>query len=442
MLTTSTYPQRTVGPTELFFSTTDHKGVITSVNSVFERLSAYPREELIRSAHNILRHPDMPGGLFAVMWERLLSGQPAVAYVKNLAKDGFEYWTLATITPLGDGFLSVRTAPTDAALLETVDGIYRDVVTAERAAREAGTNRVTAAQQGAAILTSRLADKGYTSIDDFMSALLPREINGLQSVSVTPQALAAAPAQLRELLEANLQTERALRQLLGRLDDYVAVARELDSAHETSAMLDAAITTASQTSQTVSQASPVLGKAGKATVALSDDMVAAMQRLTLSLEISKDLALDLRMKLALSKLHSEMVTAFILELAQGGADDLALDQVEMLSNALRETIGEVDATLSATDAGLVGVAEDIETLNASFTDFHRMLATWRQLVVRFRLSAQLQGQLAPVDEQLNEGRNRMNLLNQLADFCRVLAEPVDTAPLHQAVDRLVALQQN
>lgn len=60
-----------VGPEELFFSTTDRRGVIQEANSVFVRMSRYPREALVGAPHNIIRHPRMPGGAFKLMWDTL-----------------------------------------------------------------------------------------------------------------------------------------------------------------------------------------------------------------------------------------------------------------------------------------------------------------------------------------------------------------------------------
>lgn len=53
-----------VAPEEMFFSTTDERGVITDANSVFVKLSRYPLRSLLNAPHSIIRHPDMPGGAF------------------------------------------------------------------------------------------------------------------------------------------------------------------------------------------------------------------------------------------------------------------------------------------------------------------------------------------------------------------------------------------
>jgi len=98
-----------VGVDQLFFSTTDARGVIRHSNNVFIELSRYRRDELSGAPHNIIRHPEMPGGAFKAMWDTLKTGSPFAAYVRNLAADGSEYDVFATVTPLSaGGALSVR----------------------------------------------------------------------------------------------------------------------------------------------------------------------------------------------------------------------------------------------------------------------------------------------------------------------------------------------
>lgn len=428
-------PERPVAPEDLFFSTTDRRGVITSVNSVFEKISVYTEEELIGKPHNLLRHPEMPRGLFAIVWERLLAGKPAVAYVQNLAKDAAPYWVLATMTPLGEGFLSVRSAPRDRELCAKVERLYEETLAVEAAAAASGKGRVEVAVEGRRHLESRVRDMGFADVEDFMRKLLPHETHDHRWTEKTADELVTEPGRLREMLEANLATERSLRGLLDRLDEYVLIARALDDARQAAQTLDGAVATASAVSQEISQASPVLGNAGRAAVTMAQGMLAAMQRLTLSLEVTRDLVLDLRLRIALAKVHTDMVSAFVVEVAEGEGGPRAEEQVTWLVQALEQGLADLDATLEATNAGLTGVAEDIDALDADFQDFQRMLATWRQLVVRFRLSDQLTGKLRPVDEQLAQGMQRMAELRELGVEARAVAEPVDTSTIRASFER-------
>ena len=106
--------ERPLRDTELCFSTTDEKGLITAGNQVFERVSGYALQDMLGRAHNIVRHPDMPRAVFEVLWHTIQAGQPVAAYVQNLAADSTYYWVLASVMPVPGGYLSVRLAPRGA----------------------------------------------------------------------------------------------------------------------------------------------------------------------------------------------------------------------------------------------------------------------------------------------------------------------------------------
>jgi len=106
---------------EHLVSATDLKGRITHCNASFIEVSGYTREELMGQAHNIVRHPDMPGEAFRDLWATISSGQPWTGVVKNRRKDGDHYWVLANATPLMTngqvtGYLSVRTEASRAQI--------------------------------------------------------------------------------------------------------------------------------------------------------------------------------------------------------------------------------------------------------------------------------------------------------------------------------------
>jgi methyl-accepting chemotaxis protein len=81
-------------------SETDLYGTITYVNPKFVEVSQYRAEELLGKPHNVVRHPDMPKQLFAMMWATIKKGKPFQGIVKNRRKDGGCYWVDATIVPI------------------------------------------------------------------------------------------------------------------------------------------------------------------------------------------------------------------------------------------------------------------------------------------------------------------------------------------------------
>lgn len=95
-------------------SATDTRGIIQYCNNDFVDISGFTREELIGSAHNIVRHPDMPSAVFKSMWNHLKAGHPWMGTIKNRCKNGDFYWVDAYVTPVFKdgkpiGYESVRT---------------------------------------------------------------------------------------------------------------------------------------------------------------------------------------------------------------------------------------------------------------------------------------------------------------------------------------------
>jgi aerotaxis receptor len=102
-------------------STTDPKGLLTYANDDFCRIAGFEEQELIGQPHNIVRHPDMPSEAFAMLWQRLQSGNSWMGLVKNRCKNGDHYWVKAYATPIRKNgstaeMQSVRTTPCPESL--------------------------------------------------------------------------------------------------------------------------------------------------------------------------------------------------------------------------------------------------------------------------------------------------------------------------------------
>ncbi len=115
---------------EHFFVRTDGQGIIRVGSYVLHRVSGYDWNELIGAPQRILRHPDMPAGVFRLLCNALEQGRPAGAYVRNLAKDGLHFWTFAVVMPVDGGFLSVHIKPC-VGNLEWIAAIYDAMRAAE-----------------------------------------------------------------------------------------------------------------------------------------------------------------------------------------------------------------------------------------------------------------------------------------------------------------------
>ncbi|MEE9403735.1 MAG: PAS domain-containing protein [Algisphaera sp.] len=160
---------------ELFFSTTDSRGVIRHGNDVFSRVAGIPPEGIFGKPHKIIRHPDMPRVVFKLFWDYLERGETIAAYVKNLARDGRYYWVMAVGMPCEGGYLSVRLKPT-GELLPVVRELYKTLREIEAGIEEDPSQRVEAMEASAEKLNEALSGLGFDSYDAFMRHALRHEM--------------------------------------------------------------------------------------------------------------------------------------------------------------------------------------------------------------------------------------------------------------------------
>lgn len=108
--------RRQFSAAEKLVSTTDLKSYIKYANAEFVNISGFTEQELLGSAHNIVRHNDMPKEAFKALWNTVHEGRPWMGMVKNRCKNGDYYWVDAFVTAIMDngqttGYQSVRVQP-------------------------------------------------------------------------------------------------------------------------------------------------------------------------------------------------------------------------------------------------------------------------------------------------------------------------------------------
>lgn len=117
---------------DFIVSKTDLSGRITYVNRTFMRVANYTEGQLLREQHNVIRHPDMPRGVFRFLWETLKEGNEFFGFVKNMTADGSFYWVFANVTLDVDargkvqGYYSVRRRPSREAI-KAIEPIYAEM---------------------------------------------------------------------------------------------------------------------------------------------------------------------------------------------------------------------------------------------------------------------------------------------------------------------------
>lgn len=153
---------------DVFYSRTDKRGIVLAGNYCFQRISHFDWSELIGAPHNLVRHPDMPKGVFWLFWNTLKSGKPVGAYVKNKTKDGLYYWVFACAIPIEDGYMSARIKPTSDMLAKIQDE-YAALLAQEK-------SEGLSPEESAKRLLNQICDLGFDDYHQFETAALGQEL--------------------------------------------------------------------------------------------------------------------------------------------------------------------------------------------------------------------------------------------------------------------------
>ncbi|WP_127842975.1 PAS domain-containing protein [Actinomyces wuliandei] len=327
--------ERRFGAEDLFFSTTDAKGVIRRTNGVFDSLSRYSPEELVGAPHNIIRHDDMPAGAFRLMWDELEAGRPACVYVLNRAKDGRDYWVFATVVPLADGYLSVRVRPSNHAMFTPVKEMYARVRAAERDYADQGHGRREVADHGASLLSEELSRAQFHGLYSFARAALPRELALLVVEGVRVPRRAESDSPMSTILSTMAVIERDTDELIYQLNEYqelinglgawaAGVRSVIDRANRVGALVGE-VTSPDQESSVPTVSERVRERGAQA--------VEVLQQLNSSLVALYEVASEVRFRSSMMRLHTLMTGIFaaaVLDKAEADSADAISDLAEAL----------------------------------------------------------------------------------------------------------------
>lgn len=351
---------------ELFFSTTDRKGLIRSCNQVFVRVSAHPVEALLGAPHNIIRHPDMPKAVFHLMWSYLEQARPFAGYVKNMAADGAYYWVLALVVPIEGGFLSVRLKPS-SDLLPVVQGLYAELLAIERAAGTEGGAWRRGMEAATTRLHQAIAGLGYSSYDDFMRAAAATELTGFRAASrAIERATAADLGAFAASAEACRGVERGLDDLFSRVDRLLGTIDQLGKAarfvHDLAGDIHLISLNALVGSCRLQQGGERLSVVTEDLAHLSQHCTEHVQGMSTRLRELAGLLGDTAFAVTAARLQSAMTADFIRELARErqAAPDAALDSrlvgdLRTLAVSLGGSTASLVATLPKAQAPIPGL---------------------------------------------------------------------------------------
>ncbi|MFC6152308.1 PAS domain-containing protein [Nocardioides yefusunii] len=422
-----------MGPTDLFFSTTDRRGVIRQGNSVFARVSGYPLEHLLDAPHNIVRHPEMPAGAFRLMWDYLEADRTVATYVCNLTADGGQYWVCAVVSPLDDGFLSVRVAPMTTGLT-LVREVYDEALAIERDATTGGKNRRQVAEIGRAAIVAALQRRGFADYDAFMQAALVGERTTRQSLTLTAHQRPDATGEVARILDGTREVALVLEDLVRSLTTYQKLSAELAKATEGTLALTqqmaASVTAAQQASASVADRAPVLANVAAVmsapmTAAVDDlrDLSQTFQRLHHSIN-------DMRFQIALAATYTDMASGFAAEAWDGRAPLESLSAVPLLVDVADACVTDMAHQVRQVNSDLHAVSALVRASIDQLEEFRRMIGRWRQLTLRHAATA-LADQVEPVDAAVARTWLSTERLVQLSQRSTDAILPFDDAALHR-----------
>ena len=366
---------------ELFFSTTDSQGRIRRANSTFMRLSGYPRGALVGRAHNVVRHADMPAGLFRSIWDAIEEGRAASAYITNRSSDDGHYRVFATIVPSGSGYLSVRTLPMLTDLRDDIEAAYARVRDVEEASAAAGSTRREVAAAGQAALQAELQALGYADAIDFTRRVLVAEVGALLDHGVGIPDSLQAEGPVARILAAMSRIEAETAGLVGILQEGQRLVDLLGRRAGEIEALSARLGVLREAMRAVGADVAVLRGGAPA-----DDVAERCQRVdALVLECSEQLHplrsqieelrgdLDsVSFRIALARLHNLAAGLFALQVIEGEDEVDANDAVGSLTelcaalsdgaSTLTERVALLDARRELVGGELDLVAEDLAVI--------------------------------------------------------------------------------
>lgn len=367
---TPTTSERPFNIDELFFSTTDDKGIITSGNSVFARVSGCGAvQDLIGKPHNIVRHPDMPRAVFALLWEYALSGRPIACYVKNMAMDGAFYWVIALIVPAPGGFLSVRFKPTTQHF-QNIQALYAEMVGVERQHDDDNEDRKLGMQLSRGILETFLRKNDFDDYDSFMQTVLPEEFSARDAALAMNDGQATSVAtrhgsstngnsenrNLESALSRSRSIERELRGFFSIVESFLTLNDKLRS--ESAYLLDMARSINLLSLNALIQCNR-LGEAGQALAVIADRMAKLAAESTVTISVTAD---AIQSVVGTLRAAAFTITAARLQV------EMAVNFAEELRRSQSRGAEEMDI------ASTIRTAEDVKTLmSTSASGTRRML---------------------------------------------------------------------
>ncbi len=417
---------------ELFFSTTDSRGIITAYNQVFVRVSGYSPEELLGSPHNRIRHADMPCGVFQMLWENLKAGKPFAGYVKNRAKTGAYYWVFTVNVPIAEGYLSVRFKPT-TALLKKVASLYQNVREWEMKKRTEGVSSAEVARQSANTIRAALKELGYADYTTFSHHALTSEMRSRDLLlgkqkGGEPQPMqvsAGSETQIHRLYLAAGQTLDALDQLFHQLDAFTRLGDELKTTADqvvwvTSDFFLSAMN-ANISAQHLGEQGLGLGTVARFLGVYGAKLGEETNGLSARILDACEVNVAVTASIATARLQLEMILVFLLELAKLEEGANGQERLHMLKAGLSGTLGSIDQLLCSLQSQMPRVRDQNELLMKTVLNLEVTQISGLTEAARIPEAVELGAMFETFRVQIGEARSGLRSLGDTIDHLAELA---------------------
>ena len=446
--------ERKFGIEELFFSTTDRKGIIQSGNRVFARVAAYEEGEMVGRPHSLIRHPDVPRCVFKLLWDTLEDGRAIAAYVKNRAKTGEPYWVMATIVPCDGGYLSVRLKPS-SAYFATAKAIYPELRALEL---ERGGEREVDRKQAMAASGERLgeilAGARFADYDTFMHAALAAELasRAAQMRPHAPTATGSTGTPLEAIGIDGTSINDFLDGLFGAsLDGYMELA-ELNSqlAAKSKFVMNLAESlrlfalNALLASTRLGSDGIVLGAVADIMRGPTDSIRGLIRELSGEVDSAAAFLREIGFRVSVAKLQSQMVSVFVDELLAEDSDDasdpaqrnLRVRDLTLLSGCLEEALELLFAALAGLDQHLSGVANAVTQLRRDLKMMHALEVNGRIEAAHAHDAAAVVLLFGEISEQIATAQTELTEFAAAAALGRATASSSTATTIRADLERM------
>lgn len=437
--------ERQLADSELFFSTTDAKGVITAGNRIFERVSGYSLSEMLGRAHNIVRHPDMPRAVFQLLWDTIASGDPIAAYVKNRTADGRYYWVLASVVPISGGYLSVRLAPSGAHF-EKAKAMYAQLRALEGEIEGDDVRRRKQAIAGSVQrLGELIVEAGYPDYRAFMREALSATVGGRASrlPAGHREALATAPPGSAQGIIDILRSYGSLSAfhggLVSDLTRYSQIGRALGEHSDYLRDMGENVRLFALNAQIGASRLGQHGAALDAVARLLTEQSHATSPLVAAVAHHASVAMgeieEMGFQLALSTVQAEMIAVFAHELAEdrdvshGAASNMVAlaDSLQRGSDRTFEALGTAVRQLEEVIEHVEGVATGVDRLR-------RLALNGRIEVANVPEAGSISTLFSDVEDQVTDAKERLGEFRAIEQAARDLARAARDDAMHAAAD--------